>query len=171
MCTVEEPKLWRRIPNFLDYEVSDSGDIKSYKYNKSQGKILKRLFNENGYPITRLSDNNGVFRSRKIHQLVLEAFIGPCPKGLQTCHSNGIRSDNRLSNLRWDTRKSNDIDKIKHKITNEQPWLHRLTIQQVREIRADSRSQHIIADDYNINQSTVSRIKSRKRLDWIKENV
>jgi hypothetical protein len=34
-------------------------------------------------------------------------------------------------------------------------------------IRSDPRSHRLIAKDYNINQSDVSRIKSRKRWGWI----
>lgn len=43
-----------------------------------------------------------------IHQIVLEAFCGPCPDGMEVLHGNGIRTDNRLSNLRYGTRSEND---------------------------------------------------------------
>jgi len=49
-----------------------------------------------------------------VHQLVLSAFVGPCPDGMQCCHNNGNRADNRLTNLRWDTPKSNSADRHKH---------------------------------------------------------
>lgn len=43
-----------------------------------------------------------------IHQIVLEAFCGPCPDGMEVLHGNGIRTDNRLSNLRYGTRSENE---------------------------------------------------------------
>lgn len=51
---------------------------------------------------------------KPVHRLVLEAFVGPCPEGMQACHNNGIRDDNRVENLRWDTPKGNSLDKAKH---------------------------------------------------------
>ena len=39
--------------------------------------------------------------SEYVHQLVAEAFIGPCPRGQKVVHLNGIFSDNRLVNLAY----------------------------------------------------------------------
>lgn len=49
-----------------------------------------------------------------VHTAVLLAFVGERPEGLEACHNNGIPSDNRLENLRWDTRSSNRRDTILH---------------------------------------------------------
>ena len=40
--------------------------------------------------------------------------MGPCPAGMEGCHGNGNRQDNRLENLRWATRKHNHYDAICH---------------------------------------------------------
>lgn len=52
---------------------------------------------------------------RFAHHLVLEAFVGFCPAGMEACHHNDIGTDNRLPNLRWDTRSSNIRDRIRLK--------------------------------------------------------
>lgn len=52
--------------------------------------------------------------NRQVHQLVLEAFVGLCPDGMECRHLNGVRDDNRLENLCWGTRKENQNDKIVH---------------------------------------------------------
>jgi DNA invertase Pin-like site-specific DNA recombinase len=44
---------------------------------------------------------------------VLLTFIGPCPEGFQGCHKNSNRSDNRLANLTWGSRKRNARDRKK----------------------------------------------------------
>jgi len=51
---------------------------------------------------------------KRVHRLVLEAFIGPAPKGTICCHNDGDPTNNRLENLRWDTHSSNTRDAIRH---------------------------------------------------------
>lgn len=46
--------------------------------------------------------------------LVLEAFVGPRPPGLDGCHNDGNKLNNSLSNLRWATRKDNMADARTH---------------------------------------------------------
>lgn len=50
----------------------------------------------------------------KVHQLVLEAFVGPRPEGMVTRHLNGDPSDNRLTNLAWGTHAENNADTVQH---------------------------------------------------------
>jgi hypothetical protein len=49
----------------------------------------------------------GKGNSRQVHQLVLEAFVGPCPEGYEVLHLNHEPSDNRLVNLKYGTRSEN----------------------------------------------------------------
>jgi hypothetical protein len=61
----------------------------------------------------------GIVQNKKsitqyVHILVLNAFTGPCPPGMEGCHSNGDATNNRLDNLRWDTHISNVQDSIRH---------------------------------------------------------
>jgi hypothetical protein len=51
---------------------------------------------------------------RWLHALILEAFKGPCPKGLECRHLNGDPTDNQPSNLEWGTRSENIQDRIRH---------------------------------------------------------
>lgn len=65
-------------------------------------------------PANDQHDRHGKQKHKRIHNLVLEAFVGPCPPGMEGCHENGNKLDNRLSNLRWDTPQSNIEDKERH---------------------------------------------------------
>jgi hypothetical protein len=46
--------------------------------------------------------------------LVLEAFVGACPNGMECCHNDDNRSNNGLGNLRWDTHVNNVKDGYKN---------------------------------------------------------
>jgi hypothetical protein len=64
-----------------------------------------------GYPQVSLA-LTGVGRReyRYVHDLVLLAFVGAKPAGLEVCHGDGVKTNNRLSNLRYDTRSANALD-------------------------------------------------------------
>jgi len=107
---------WKTIPGHPDYEVSSIGEIKSLFFKngavrKKRGEaiLLKPYLTPYGYFTVSLKG-----KAERIHRLVLEAFIGPCPDGMEGCHGDGNPKNNRLDNLRWATKKENAADKIKH---------------------------------------------------------
>ncbi|MDP7729539.1 HNH endonuclease [Mycobacterium sp. TY813] len=59
-----------------------------------------------------------------MHHLVLEAFVGPRPPGLEGCHGNGDPADNSVANLRWDTRSANVFDSVRHGTHNHASRTH-----------------------------------------------
>jgi hypothetical protein len=108
------------VPDYEDaYKVSSWGNMlsldrivvdKNGRRMRFKGRMLKPTPNSDGYPQVHV----GQHRSSKLHVLVLEAFAGPKPPGLQGCHGDDIRTNNRLFNLRWDTDSANQRDKIRH---------------------------------------------------------
>ncbi len=88
--------------------------------------------------VVNLSKNNKA-KTYKVHTLVLNAFVGPCPEGMECCHNDGDFTNNYVDNLRWDTHQENQRDMVKHGTTNFMPGeIHpnaKLTVEQVREIR------------------------------------
>ena len=65
-----------------------------------------------GYYRVRFA-RDGKMINASVHRVVLEAFVGPCPEGHEACHNNGNPSDNRLENLRWDTKSANALDRVR----------------------------------------------------------
>jgi len=115
-------ETWMPVPGHEQYyEISDQGRVRSKgrwistpgKPYFRPGKVLKQAISPNNRPFVGLWVN-GRSRVGYIHRLVLEAFVGPCPKGCEACHNDGDTFNNHLSNLRWDTRKNNFADKKKH---------------------------------------------------------
>ena len=66
-----------------------------------------------GYESTLLSAG-GKYKLFSIHRLVLEAFIGSCPDGMECRHLNGVRTDNNVDNLAWGTPRENAADRESH---------------------------------------------------------
>lgn len=99
---------------------------------------------------------------------MLETFVGFRPEGLQAAHGNGIRHDNRLSNLSWATPKKNAEDKIQHGTDPKgtRAGNSKLTDEQVLEIRRlnadDGVNQYQLADMYEVSQGTIGFIVRRE---------
>lgn len=155
-------ETWKPVIGFEDlYEVSDAGRIRSIKSGRVKAYTNDR---QKRRPFVGLWRNNKV-RIIYPHKAVLEAFVGFRPKGMEACHNNGDPFDNRLENLRWDTTRNNQLDRIKHGTSNrgERCAAAKLTEAQIHAIRADNRLQREIAADYGVKDNTISRIKSGKR--------
>lgn len=128
-----------------------------------RGKVLKTYTLPSGYETIDLRKDNAA-KVFYIHRLVLEAFAGKPLPSHEACHENGKRGDNRLCNLRWDSRSNNHKDKAKH---GTAPWgencgTAKLNAAQVMAIRNDSRPSSAVAADYGISFSHVCSIRRRK---------
>lgn len=64
----------------------------------------------NGYPAVKLS-RDGVAKDHKVHLLVIRAFRGPAPEGLECNHEDGEKGNSRLANLVYRTRSYNERHK------------------------------------------------------------
>lgn len=114
---------WRPVVGYEgSYEVSNHGRVRSVdrwvtyadgRQRKYRGQMMRPFVSAKGYLRVRLGRTAG-HRGVPVHGLVLEAFIGPRPDGMEGCHSNGDKSDCSVSNLRWDTRSANALDKVLH---------------------------------------------------------
>lgn len=105
---------YRLICGFTRYRVGDDGSVWSIaRYRSGRGDWYKMVPQDcRGYARVQLHHGGKVF-DRKVHHLVLEAFIGPRPPGMQSCHSpDPNRRNNSLNNLRWDTPQANSDDQI-----------------------------------------------------------
>lgn len=109
-------EIWKPIVGYEDiYMVSNLGNIASAYLNnrKDIGKIFKlkkQTPDEDGYPrVTLYSTKKGMAAINKaVHRIVLETFIGNCPKGMEGSHIDNIKSHNILYNLKWETHQENE---------------------------------------------------------------
>lgn len=142
------------------YEVSDLGNVRSLY----TGNLLTPGPHPGGYLLAHLYVN-GHHTARTIHSLVLTAFVGPRPPKQEALHDNHVRSDNRLSNLRWGTKRQNEDAKIAagRSLRGEAGTGTKLTVDQVLAIRRKRGvPQQELADEYGCTFSNISAIQRRK---------
>lgn len=162
-CDVTRYKV---IQGFPGYRVGDDGSVWTCWVSGARparmGAVWRRRKPRrarNGYLQLVTSDR----REPLVHRLVLEAFVGPCPEGMEACHADGNRTNNALSNLRWDTPKANAADRERHGKTyrGERIRLAKLTPERVLQIRAEYAAgtphRHLAAR-HGVNESTTRAI-------------
>lgn len=98
---------WRPVPGFLGYEVSDQGRVRSLL--GPEPLIMRPHTRKTGYRHVVLHG-----KTRFVHHLVLEAFVGPRTDGQECRHLDGQPGNNWLTNLRWGTRAEQMDDKARH---------------------------------------------------------
>src|SRR5574343_69230 len=173
---------WRDIPGWSGfYQVSDIGSVRSitrtvHIFNPHgvvsartyKSKLLKLSVGKNGYPwVSLTSPLHGRWRVY-VHKLVTLTFIGPCPVKYEVCHNDGNKLNNALSNLRYDSRSANSLDRHKHgtmpDYRGEKARSAKLTKQEVEWIRKSIGHISIrsMAKKFNVHHSTVLNIIHRK---------
>lgn len=109
-------ETWRPIPDYPNYEAGDQGHIRSF--HPWRGLPVPHILNpspaSNGYYMVPIRRADGRKTQVTVHKLVMAAFVGPRPDGMEVRHLNGSPRDNRLTNLAYGTPSENEFDKVRH---------------------------------------------------------
>jgi len=173
-------EVWKSVIGYEGlYEVSNLGRIKSLpktwicgnkKSKRSKPEtILKQTYCTNKYLQVWLSKNK-VSKLYMVHRLVAENFLLNLENKKTVNHINGIKDDNTVENLEWNTIQEN----LNHALINnlrvfakgEKHWCSVLTEKDILEIRelSNNCTKADLARKYNVTHSNIRRIL--KRTTW-----
>lgn len=160
---------WRNIDGYPDYQVSNLGRVRSFKglspliLKQAVKKDHKRKKPE--YLRVSLRDDLGVAKNKRVHRLVLEAFVGPAPSQKHMgAHIDGNSRNNWLQNLKWATQKENEADKITHgtkllgtDVGNAK--LHPAAVRRIRRVKSWNSSLKLkFMADLGVSRSTINDV-------------
>jgi hypothetical protein len=142
------------------YYLDTDGNVYRYVIKRKSLKQLKPM-NQCGYLAIDLG-LNGVIKRHLVHRLMAINYIENPENKPQVNHINGIKSDNRLINLEWNTRSENQLHSILiglRTTVGEKNSQAKLNEEKVLQIFKDKRLYKEIKEDYKVSIPTISDIK------------
>ena len=133
------------------YFVSDEGRVMTRNGRKKKPESEDGIMRPTAHPQGYLKVNlfvNRKYHTCLIHNLVMAAFVGDS-EGRDVNHKNGIKTDNRLTNLEYCTRKENTDHAIR------------------MGLRSDVRNVAAIRDGKMVHKAVVSR----EMAEWVKKEL
>lgn len=173
-------EIWKDIPGYEGlYQASSLGRIRSMdrevfckngqvRFYKGQ---IRKLTNSTGEDLRVNLSKDGRFQPYTVHRLIMLTFKGERPNDYDICHGNGDYTDNRLENLRYDTRSQNQIDVYRHgsKGTNG-----KISVEQALEIRrlyaTGDYYQRELAEMFKVKVLAICRIINRTTFAWLNDD-
>lgn len=170
---------------FPGYRVGTDGSVWTRRKRSGKKFIIKgpwRLMKQHslskfGHRYVDLS-RQGTRKRYMVHRLVLEAFVGPCPEGMECRHfPDRDPANNNVNNLQWGTRSENHKDCTVHGTWNaprgERQRCAKLREEDVKEILRSYAAKEMnmpqLAEWFNVGKVTVWQIINRvtwKHVQW-----
>ncbi len=117
---LNKPNKIEMIKEFPDYSVTDDGRV----YTSKMKRYMKFQTNADRYltvQLCKVCDGIRIKKDFLVHRLVAITFIDNPENKPEINHINSDKTDNRVSNLEWNTRSENQIHKNKYiKLKNKQ---------------------------------------------------
>lgn len=94
------------ISDFPEYSITTKGDVISHKFGRIT-KLKPVKCTHTGYLLVTLVKAGNIRKNKRIHRLLMEAYV-PNPKNkAHVNHIDGNKLNNNLVNLEWATSKEN----------------------------------------------------------------
>lgn len=164
-------ELWKLIPGFEYYECSTLGRVK-----RTNGNILKPSLKKSGYYYVTLSFGIPYKKCLRVHRLIALTFIPNENNKPTVNHINGIKTDNRTTNLEWATNKEQTKHAIENKlmfISGEESSVSRLKdsdILPICKLYEEGESKTSISEKFDVSRHTIKLIVNNKAWKHIKRD-
>jgi hypothetical protein len=160
-------EIWKDVKGYEGaYQVSNLGRVKSFKLNNE--RILKYGTNPGGYPYVNLC-LKGKVKSKSVHRLVAETFIDNPENKPQVNHKSGIKNDNRVINLEWNTKSENEKHAFRIGLkclkgeNHNQSKLTELDVLKIRELYKDKKNTYKnVGEMFNVSGSCIQHIVTKR---------
>lgn len=155
-------ELWKKVVGWPSYSVSTIGRVRrDLLYENRRVRIgIVNQFLQYGYPTVRLIEKKGHSTSRFVHRLILEAFIGPRPLGMESRHLDDVRKNSVLSNLKWGTHRENHLDMTRNGIKNGMQALSK----EERSLAAKKSAETLRRKGIKVGFASLSKVELKKLL-------
>ena len=165
--------IWRVIPGWDRYEVSDTGRVRSRDMvvgakggaiATRKGRELLLVRKTNGYWAVTLTDGKNR-RQEVVHRLVALAFHGPAPyDNAHVLHGDGDKNNNTVDNLRWGTAADNHADTDRHgrRLKGERHPHAKLNETAVRCIRAADEDAAKLAKMFGVTREHIWAVRKNR---------
>lgn len=156
---------YRIVSGYPAYRVGSDGSLwtlyrwKSRGHNKGQVRVLGEewvLMPARNISPTRYREVKLVGLGKiKLHFLILEAFVGPRPEGMEGCHKDDNKLNNSADNLRWDSHSGNMIDRVKNGLQNTAVITPEMVILLRRRYAEGTTGMRSLAKEYGLTRDIV----------------
>lgn len=174
-----QPEIWKDIPGYEGrYQASTEGQIRSVDHyvrvvpasgteakRMVKGRILRPGSTKTGHLYVVLGRGT---HGLPVHQLIARTFIGSRPDRMDVCHIDGNPTNNKLSNLKYDTRTNNILDVYRQ----GKRWkaLNTDDVLKIRSLLEKGLTGQEIAKQLGVSNSTVSAVKTGRCYSWLNES-
>lgn len=166
-------EFWKDIKDFEGlYQVSNLGNVKRLISKRVLSeRLICRSIDRYGYVKRALCKEGKMFFFTE-HRLVATAFIENPENKATINHINGIKTNNRVENLEWNTQLENKQHAVSSGLTNLKGTKHpkcKLTEEQVLEIReiGFSQTRTYLSKRYGVSRNNILGIINRKNWSHI----
>lgn len=168
-----EIEIWKDVVGYEGfYMVSNLGRVKSLPNSRRKIERIMKQVKYNKFHFGLTLCKNGVRKIKNTHTMVLEAFVGPRPsEDMEACHGDSNPENNRVENLRWDTKKGNAKDRsdamAQHGEKNGVSILKNSDVVEIkRRLKNGERGAHL-AKEFGVTKGAIYNIKDGYTWSWL----